>query len=109
VVASEVEKDEKKEPRKETETQRLQRERTNAAGLDDYRTEGNVVEVVLDADRPYVEIGTRDGRVRVLLPCAQGCPPVQVGDYLEADGVKVHEALFEAEDVTITRNGSVVR
>jgi choline-sulfatase len=50
------------DPRRLTETQRQQRERTNQLGLDDARTEGNVLEVHLDASPPYVVIAMRDGR-----------------------------------------------
>ncbi|MCC6178227.1 MAG: sulfatase-like hydrolase/transferase [Chloroflexi bacterium] len=96
-------------PRKETETQRQQRERTNASGLDDYRTEGNVVETHLDATPPSIVIGMRDGNQIVRLACQGGCPDIRVGDYVEADGVKETEQLFTAENVVVTRGGSRVR
>ena len=54
-------------------------------------------------------IATRDGLVHVVLPCKPGCPKPEVGDYLQADGEKVHEYLFIAENVTLTRNGRRVR
>ena len=53
--------------------------------------------------RPYMVIATRDGLVTVLLPCGQGCPTVRVGDYVEVDGTKENEQLFDAETVTISR------
>ena len=101
-AASTEEKPDKKKP---TEQQQLQAVHTNRAGQDDYHTEGNVVEVHLDASRPYAGIGTRDGLRTVLLPCAVAadCPWLQVGDYLEAEGTKENEALFDGEDVTVTR------
>jgi hypothetical protein len=95
--------------RRLTETQRQQRERTNTSGLDDYRTEGNVVEVHLDANPPYVVLGMRDGKQTVRLSCGDNCPDIRVGDYLEAEGTKEHEQLFEAESVVVTRNGQRVR
>ena len=36
-------------------------------------------------------------------------PDVRVGDYLEADGVKASEQLFEAETIVVTRGGQRVR
>jgi hypothetical protein len=92
----------------ESRISRQRRERTNQLGFDDYHIEGNVVDVVLDADQPYAVIGTRDGLVRVMLPCKDGCPRVRVGDYLEADGVKQTEQLFQADSVRLTRNGERV-
>jgi uncharacterized repeat protein (TIGR01451 family) len=97
--------DEDVKDKKESEDQRRQRERTNASNRDDYVTEGNVVEVHQDEQRPYVVIANRDGLVTVMLLCGNQCPTIRVGDYLEADGEKQHEFLFEAESVTITRNG----
>jgi hypothetical protein len=47
--------------------------------------------------------------VAALLPCKNGCPPVQLGDYLVADGAKDSEVLSQADDVRITRNGRTVR
>lgn len=96
-------------PRKPTETERQQRERTNQLGLDDYRTEGDVVEVHPDAEPPYVVIAMRDGRQVVLLSCKDGCPSVQVGDYISAEGTKEHEQLFEATTVEVMRRGQPAR
>jgi hypothetical protein len=90
-------------PRRPTETQRQQRERTNQLWLDDYLTEGNVVEVLADADPPYVVIAMRDGWQVVRLACKDGCPAIKVGDYITAEGTKEHEQLFEATDVEVSR------
>jgi uncharacterized repeat protein (TIGR01451 family) len=95
-------------PAKLTQEARQQRQRTNQLGMDDYRTEGNVVEVNLMADVPYAVVAMRDGLERIILPCKDGCPTAQVGDYLEADGVKENEYLFYAENVTLTRRGRKV-
>ena len=90
-------------PRKETGEQRQQRERTNRGGKDDVYVEGNVVEVHPEAEPPYVMIGNRDGLVKVVLykDAAQSASGIKVSDYLEADGEKVHEQLFEATDVSV--------
>jgi hypothetical protein len=63
------------------------------------------------ADIPYVVIGTIDGdqRVRLRGDARATCSSIRVGDYLEADGEKQHEQLFDADDVTIRRGGSRVR
>jgi uncharacterized repeat protein (TIGR01451 family) len=100
---------ERERKEKLTDEQRQQKERTNRHGLDDYRTEGNVVDVNLLADIPFATVAMRDGLERIVLPCKDGCPSVQVGDYLEADGVKENEGLFYAENVTLTRNGKKVK
>jgi len=68
-----------------------------------------VVEVHQDEQPPYVLVGMRDGIERVTLLCGDRCPTVQVGDYLEADGEKQNEQLFEAETISLTRGGKRVR
>ena len=98
-------KNEKVEDARETETERQQRERTNRRGSDDYRTEGNVVAVDLDARPRTATIATRDGLQVIVLLCRDSCDDPQVGDYLEAEGEKEHEALFYADSVTSRRGG----
>lgn len=96
------EKDEKPErPRKETEEERQQRERGNAAGQDEYRIEGNVAEVHLDEQPPYLVIGTRDGPVRLNLRGDAARTTVKVGDYVTAAGEKVDEQLYEVDDLDV--------
>jgi hypothetical protein len=95
--------DDADKPRKRTEAQRLQRARTNQGSRDDIATEGNVAEVHLDADPPYVIIGNRDGAVVVRLYCGNRCPVIKVGDYIEVDGAKEHEQLYDAEQVRVVR------
>src|SRR5205823_3216409 len=46
--------------------------------------------------------------VRLLGEAAHSCGSARVGDYLEADGVKQTEQLFEADSITLLRNGSHV-
>ena len=65
--------------------------------------EGNVVEVHADEQPPYVVVANRDGLVRVSLLCGDQCPTIRVGDYLQADGAKQSEILFDATDVTVSR------
>lgn len=89
--------------RKATEEQQQQRERTNRGNKDDAYTEGNVAEVVADAQPPYVIIANRDGLVRVNLHCSSQCPRIVVGDYLTVEGTKQTEQLFDAETVSVER------
>lgn len=88
---------------KETQEQQQQRERTNRGNRDDIATEGNVTEVHLDANPPYVVLGNRDGAVRINLLCGDQCPVIRVGDYIEVDGEKQHEQLYDAEQVTVRK------
>ena len=87
------------------------REARNRPSRDDVATEGNVLEVRCDAEWPSVVIANRDGAVEVRLTkdAVSACRSIQVGDYLEVDGEKQHEQLYDATDVTITRNGDRVR
>lgn len=84
-------------PRKLTEEQTQQHQHTNKAGLDDYRTEGNVTEVHTDAEPPYIVIGTRDGLVVLRLHGEASTVKVNIGDYVTAEGEKVTEQLYEIE------------
>jgi hypothetical protein len=103
-------KDNTDKPQKETESERQQRQRTNQGGSDDTHVEGNVVAVHPEARPPYVVIADRDGLVQVNLigDAASSAGSIQVGDYLQVEGEKQTEALFEASEVTITRNGQRV-
>jgi len=64
-----------------------------------------VLEVRLDAQPPYLLIANRDGLVVVRLLSGAGCPAIQAGDYVQVDGVKQDEGLFDAENVTVDRRG----
>ncbi len=88
---------------KKTDEQRQDHDLTNRSGHDDVHTEGNVVEVHQDANPPYVVIANRDGLVTVSLLCGDQCPKIAVGAYLQIDGVKENEQLFDAYDVSVER------
>lgn len=98
-------------PRRLTQEERRHRERTNRSGADDERIEGNVVGVACGGDTPVVSIANRDGvvAVRLLGAAHRRCNLVRVGDYLEADGAKQHELLFDAESIAVTRGGVEIR
>jgi hypothetical protein len=89
-------------PRKLTSEQRQQRQLTNRSNKDDVHTEGDVVEVHLDGEPPYVVIGMRDGLQHVTLACGDRCPTIRVGDYLEAEGTKQDEQQFLADEIAVT-------
>jgi hypothetical protein len=88
-------------PRKETEERRQQRERGNAAGQDEYRTEGDIVEVHLGERPPTVVIATRDGPVTLRLRDDAAQTTVKIGDYVTAEGEKIHEQLYEIDSLSI--------
>jgi hypothetical protein len=96
------EKDDRRPP---SEQQRLERDQTNRGGSDDYHTEGNVVETRCEADPPSATIANRDGLVRVVLlgDTRSQCGTLRAGQYLEVDGTKVDEGLFEAETIEVSR------
>jgi hypothetical protein len=95
--------DNQDKPQKLTEEERQQRQRTNRLGQDDYRTEGNVVEVRCDAPIPTMVVANRDGNVelRLLKDAAPACGSIKVGDYLEAEGEKQNEQLYDITDLSV--------
>ena len=115
--------DDKDDPRRMTEEEKRQLQRTNQGNRSDEITEGGVVEVRCDAsapmtltavapdDVPYALIANLDGnqQIRLYGETKTQCASIQVGDYLEVDGVKQNEMLFDAESVTIRRGGNRVR
>jgi hypothetical protein len=111
-------KDDSDKEVKRTAAEKQQHERTNAAGLDQYHTEGNIVglrcaveQPVPDVikgpvsfdpnEAPYAVLATRDGlqQVRLLNDASKECGTLKTGDYLSVDGVKQHELLFDAEQM----------
>ncbi len=104
-------KDAHHKPRRLTEEQNQQRQRTDRSSLDDTRNEGNVLATRCDEDPPLAIIANRDGQVTIqlLYEAKKACRSTRAGDYLEASGEKQTEQLFEAHDVTITRGGERVR
>jgi hypothetical protein len=85
-----------------TETQRQQKERTNQYGLDQYRTEGNVIAVERGEDGLVVTLALGRGEtIDVVFACKHDCPNVRVGDYVEADGEVHDDGRFQADDIHI--------
>jgi hypothetical protein len=103
--------DNQDKPQKLTDEERQQRQRTNRSNRDDEHTEGNVTAVACDAAIPTITIANRDGLVEIQLlhEAAESCSSARVGDYLEADGVKQTEQLFDADTVTLRRGGQRVK
>jgi CSLREA domain-containing protein len=94
-------RDEDKPP-KLTEQERWQQARTNAGSREDERIEGNVLAVNCGARPPTITIGNRDGEVLVELrrSAAADCVQIRPGQYMEADGEKIHETRFVADRVS---------
>jgi hypothetical protein len=98
--------EEHEDPRRpQTEEQRQQQQLTNRSNRSDIATEGNVLEVHVDEQGLTLVIANLDGRVVIELRCAATCPTVRVGDYVEVEGEKIHEQLYEATDVFVNRPG----
>jgi hypothetical protein len=76
---------------------------------EDHTLDGQVIEINTLKDPPELIVGTVDGRtlVRVLKTDEIALNAVNIGDYIELDGEKVHESLFEATQISISgRAGS---
>jgi hypothetical protein len=88
-------------PRRLTQTERRHVERTNRLGLDDDRTEGNVLQT--RCDQHEIIIANRDGEVTLRLhdDARSACASVDIGTYLEAEGVKETEQLFETYEISV--------
>jgi hypothetical protein len=107
-----------------SEQARVQHDHTNRAGLDDYRSEGDVVAVRCspgdalpaalagqslpfdpDDPAPYIVVGTRDGlqQIRLRGDAASVCSSIGPGSYVQVEGVKEDEGRFDADDVTLSR------
>ncbi|MCC7370236.1 MAG: CSLREA domain-containing protein [Chloroflexi bacterium] len=95
--------DDTDKPRRLTEEQRQQRQQTNRSNRDDTHTEGNVLEVGTDANGAYLILANRDGPVTVRLHGDAAKTTVKVGDYVQVEGTKESEALFIADEVSVSR------
>ena len=70
----------------------------------DHTINGQVLEIDTLKDPPELIVGSVDVRtvVRVLKTDEIALNGVRVGDYIEADGEKIHEQLFEATQITVS-------
>jgi hypothetical protein len=64
-----------------------------------------VVEVGPGVPPAYVVIANRDGLVRINLLCGSACPSIQVGNYIQVEGEKQSEQVFDATDVSVSGPG----
>jgi hypothetical protein len=91
-------------PRRQTQTQRQQHERTNQYGLDQYRTEGNVIGVERTATGLVITLALGRGEtLEVVFTCQSGCPDVSAGQYVTATGESGDDGRFQADEVTVER------
>jgi hypothetical protein len=93
--------DKEESSRGRTQEQRQQEQETNRSNRSDVATEGNVVDVERTPTGLTITIGTVDGLVTVHLVCTDTCPSVLPGHYVQVEGTKVHEQLYDAESVTV--------
>jgi len=70
---------------------------------DDYSLNGQVLEINTLKDPPEMILGSVDGEVvvRVLKTDEIAMNGVEVGDYVEVTGEKIHELLFEATEISV--------
>lgn len=111
LAATQTDDDDDDGGRRPTEEQRQQRARSNRAGLDEYRTEGNAVEASCVGDPASITIANRDGQVVLRLhhDARDSCALVRAGDYVEAVGEKQHEQLYDVDQLVVRRGGARVR
>jgi hypothetical protein len=63
--------------------------------------QGNVVAIFEDPTDPLIVIAVDHGYLTIRLRCGARCPPIQLGDYVVAEGHVRSEAVFDAVDVWI--------
>ena len=70
---------------------------------EDHTLNGQVLEINADKDPPEMIVGTIDGEalVRVLKTDEIALNGVKVGDYVELNGEKLDELLFEATQISV--------
>jgi hypothetical protein len=91
-------------PHKRTETQRQQDDHTNRYGLDQYRTEGNVIAVEHTDTGLVITLGLGRGEtLDVVFECQNRCPSVSVGNYVTVTGEAGDDGRFLADTVTVER------
>ena len=75
---------------------------------DDRVAEGQVLAIDTSADPPELLVGTGDGEmvVRMLKTAEIALTGVSVGDYVRLEGEKIHELLFEAQQLDVSERYS---
>ena len=75
---------------------------------DDRVAEGQVLAIDTSADPPELLVGTGDGEmvVRMLKTDEIAITGVSVGDYVRLEGEKIHELLFEAQQLDVSERYS---
>ncbi len=75
---------------------------------DDRVAEGQVLAIDTSADPPELLVGTGDGEmvVRMLKTDEIALTGVSVGDYVRLEGEKIHELLFEAQQLDVSERYS---
>jgi hypothetical protein len=75
---------------------------------EDHTLNGQVLDINTLKDPPEMIVGSVDGEVvvRVLKTDEIALNGVQVGDYVELDGEKIHEQLFEATQISVDKTSN---
>jgi hypothetical protein len=81
-----------------------EKERREKAENEDRVINGQVLEIDTLKNPPEIVLGSVDGQtiVRVLKTDEISLNGVHLGDYIEADGEKIHEQLFEATQISVS-------
>jgi hypothetical protein len=81
-----------------------EKEKREKAENEDRKINGQVLEIDTIKNPPELIIGSVDGQtvIRVLKTDEIALNGVHLGDYIEADGEKIHEQLFEATQLSIS-------
>jgi hypothetical protein len=81
-----------------------EKEKKEKAENEDRVINGQVLEIDTLKDPPEITLGSVDGQtiVRVLKTDEIARNGVHLGDYIEANGEKVHEQLFEATELSVS-------
>jgi hypothetical protein len=81
-----------------------EKERREKAENEDRVINGQVLEIDTLKNPPELIIGSVDGQtvVRVMKTDEIALNGIHLGDYIEADGEKIHEQLFEATQLTVS-------
>lgn len=81
-----------------------EKERREKAENEDRVINGQVLEIDTLKNPPELIIGSVDGHtvVRVMKTDEIALNGIHLGDYIEADGEKIHEQLFEATQLTVS-------
>jgi hypothetical protein len=97
----------KKEDKDDTKNKNNDKKEIDQQYDQDHILQGQVLEINTLKDPPEMIVGTVDGRclVKVLKTDEIALNGVGIGDYVELDGEKISEVLFEATGISVSAKG----